>query len=458
MPVLAFSPRAYSREGYGVPSARLQNYYTEKYGEGFILIRRPGLLSSTTFTGSGPIRGVYSQTGVFSGDTFAVVGNTLYRGAISLGPVIGTGRVTWAASTDQLVVTGGGVAYCYEAGVLAAIIDPDLPPVSGVALIAGRFVYAIVDSDTFYYSDVNDATSIDGLSFATAEGWPDPNLGVFTYGDELVFPGASTVEFWSATGDADAPFAKTQLRRFMQGVVSFASIVLMDNSFYFVGKGEQGLAVFKAGNVPEAVSDPGVADALQACTTPADITAYTVGFGGHLFYVVNIPGQTTFAYDVTTKLWGEWTSDGRTTFRGACALMIDGAAYIGDDTDATIWKLDKATFTDGTDQITKLASAFRAVKRGRQPHDRVMLQCARGVGLTLGQGSDPIVELRYSDDAGRTWCPWKPRKLGAIGRYSDRAIWEEMGEVSEPGRAYELRVTDPVGVTFVDLVYGERFS
>ena len=36
---------------------------------------------------------------------------------------------------------------------------------------------------------------------------------------------------------------------------------------------------------------------------------------------------------------------------------------------------------------------------------------------------------------------------GAVGQYKDRAVWQRMGLVREPGRVLEIRTTDPVLAT-----------
>ena len=49
--------------------------------------------------------------------------------------------------------------------------------------------------------------------------------------------------------------------------------------------------------------------------------------------------------------------------------------------------------------------------------NNIVVQGARGVGLATGQGSDPITELRFSDDQGRSWSDWFQTSPGAVGQY-----------------------------------------
>ena len=50
--------------------------------------------------------------------------------------------------------------------------------------------------------------------------------------------------------------------------------------------------------------------------------------------MVNVPGVTTFALISPPPLsdgWAEWSSYGRTTFRGRCSVMSSGDVFVGDE-------------------------------------------------------------------------------------------------------------------------------
>ena len=64
------------------------------------LISRLPLVMDTT-VGAGPINGIFQQDGVFNGDTFVLSGNKLYRGAVLLGTITGTGPVSWAMTAPE---------------------------------------------------------------------------------------------------------------------------------------------------------------------------------------------------------------------------------------------------------------------------------------------------------------------------------------------------------------------
>jgi hypothetical protein len=447
MTQLALSPRAYGRPRMGLPQARLVNMFVEETPHGPTAdarFPRPGLQASYS-VGTGPIRGMFSQPGVFGGALFIVSGQGMYLAdGTSLGTIPGSDTVRFAASPEQVVAVGGGTAFLHEGAGFNPITDTDLPAVSDVARLAGRFVYAVAGSDRFYWSEINDAGNIDGLSFATAEGSADANLGVATLGDELNFFGASTVEVWFASGDPDAPFQKALGRQYSRGCAARDSVAALDNALFFLGEDR---IVYRAQQAPIRISTFSLEERLKSCSAIGQVTALAISLEGHSFYLLNIPGQGSFAFDIASGQWAEWASWGRDVFRGRCVVSAGGETFVGDDETGTVWKLAPGVYRDGTDPISFIASCFMPMPGGSARCDNLVLQGARGVGLASGQGVDPQVEMRWSDDQGRTWSRWRAAPMGALGEYRRRAVWQRLGTIREPGRAFEFRATDPVLAT-----------
>lgn len=450
---IPFVPQAYDRGSFGLPVARLQNLYVEKTGAGpteTARLPRPGLVETYEY-GSGPVRGIFTQAGVFSGAVFIVSGTTLYKNGVSAGTVPGSGLVRIAASDSELVIVAAGEARTYDGSTLTLIDSTALPSVSDVVFLDGRFVYSGQDTGRIYWSAVGDASSIYGLAFATAEANPDPIIGLATDGDILVIFGSSSVELWTVTGDDGLPFQRISGGRYSRGCAAQGSIAYLDNATVWIGDDR---VIYRGGSEPRRISTHGVEAALARCTSISTATAFEALTEGHRFLVVNIPGETSFAYDVSTETWAEWTSYGRTTFRGCCSVLSDGSTLVGDASTGQVFTLTAGVFTDDGSIITFLASAFIAANI-RTRCDSVTLQGARGVGLSTGQGSAPITEIRWSDDGGRTWGAWRQASPGAVGDYRARAQWRRLGLIREPGRAFEVRTTDPVLASMFGLLMNE---
>jgi hypothetical protein len=76
------------------------------------------------------------------------------------------------------------------------------------------------------------------------------------------------------------------------------------------------------------------------------------------------------------------------------------------------------------------------------------LDLETGVGLTTGQGSDPQIMLRYSDDGGHTWSSELWVSAGALGNYAHRAIWRRLGRSRD--RIFEIIYSEPTKVALVN--------
>lgn len=81
-------------------------------------------------------------------------------------------------------------------------------------------------------------------------------------------------------------------------------------------------------------------------------------------------------------------------------------------------------------------------------HQRLRVDLEMGVGTTSGQGEDPVLLMRYSDDGGHTWSNERPAHIGKIGQYKARAEWHQLGKSRQ--RIYEFVLTDPVKAVLID--------
>ena len=464
---------------YGFPNTRLCNMiteatpvreerpYTPLVGLREVRYSRPGLVQGYN-PGAGPIRCLFQAPPVLLGGSMvAVSGAAVFavEGGSALGVIAGTDIARVAVSRSQIVLVAGGVAYLMDAstgGVFAPMTATILPPVLDVAYLGGRFVYALIGSDTFYWSEINDAANIDGLSFATAEAYPDAIAALAVLNDQLMIFGVSSVETWQIGNDANAPFTPVEGRGYQRGCAARNAISFVDNALFWVGENR---VVYRTQDAPQRISSSSIEDKLRRCANVDACTAFTATFEGHEFYVLNVPGVGTYAYDASrigTQAgaygdsfsrgeWSEWASFGRSQFRGRCALTIAGTVHVGDDTTNDIWTMQLGVYRDGADPLIRTAAAFIKVEEGSPRCDNLVLHGVAGVGAPVDPGRAPVAEMRYSDDQGRTFGPWRQAALGATGQYGRRTAWRRLGQMRAPGRLVEVRVSDPVNAAFSHL-------
>lgn len=437
------------------------NLYAELAPEGKdigALFGTPGLSLLAT-PGSGPIRGVFPY---FDFYLYVVSGYTLYQldrnfNATALGAIGGTGPVTMTTNHDVVVIAAGN--FVYQLDVASGAVTNTTQAAGSICFIDSWFVYNQPDSQIIW---AYDGAAFDPLSFAQAEGAPDHLVRVFADHRELWLFGKISTEVWQSSGDADFPFAPVQGAFIEKGCAATHSVAKLDNSIFWLGAGEDGFGVVWRANgyTPVRVSTSAVELAIRGYSDVSDAIAWGYQQDGHSFYVLTFPtGNATWVFDASTNLWHERAYMDPNTgelsrHRGNCGCYFQGKNIVGDFENGKLYEFDLGTYSDNGDYI-KAIRAWRALPQGQNRLDRtfqhaLQLDAEAGVGLISGQGSDPIVWLRWSDDGGHTWSNFHSRSLGAIGETGHRTIWRRLGSTEKlRDRVYEVSMTDPVKRAFV---------
>ena len=449
---------------------RMVNLFPEIIPEGgkeaAFLSRCPGLQFLQT-VGTGPIRGLWAhQT---NGTDFYVVSGVqvfklsgLTATPTLLGTVSGTGPVSIADNGTQIFFACNGPSYIYNevTNVFQQITDPDFPGALTVGYLDGYFVFTEPDSQRVWVTSIFEGTQIDALDFASAEGSPDGLVGLIVDHREAWLFGTDSVEVWYDAGLADFPLARIQGAFNEIGCVATFSIAKLDNGLFWLGTDARGQGiVYRAnGYTGTRVSTHAVEYAIAQYGNLADAIAYTYQQEGHAFYVLTFPtGNATWVYDVATGAWHEragWDNGAFMRHRSNCQCNFGGNIVVGDYENGNIYRFDLDVFADNGG-IQKWLRSWRALPTGqnnlkRTAHHSLQLDCQSGVGLNLGQGSDPQVVLRWSDDGGHTWSNehWSP--MGKIGQYFHRVFWRRLGMTMKlRDRVYEVSGTDPVKIAIV---------
>ena len=461
--------QAYVARSVNAADNRLVNLFAEAVQEGetaAFFNRAPGLRHLQDI-GRGPIRGLWAhQT---HGDDFYVAsGNEFYKVTgltatpILLGTITGDGPVSIADNGTQLFIACNpdGFIYNEATNVFAQITDPDFAGAATVAYLDGYFVFNQPDSEIVWVTSLLDGTSVDPLDFASVEASPDLMVALASVHRELWMFGSNSIEVWYDAGNADFPLAPIQGAFNEIGCVAAFSVAKLDNSVWWLGQDErgQGIVYRSQGYAAKRVSTHAVEWQIQQYSTLTDAVAYTYQQDGHAFYVLNFPtANTTWVYDVATNLWHERAGFVNGDFvrsRANCQCNFQGNIIVGDYQDGGIYTLDLNNYTDD-DRPQKWLRSWRALPPGtntlkRTTQHSLQLNMETGVGLNSGQGSDPQVMLRWSDDSGHTWSREHWTTIGKIGEFGKRAIWRRLGMTQKlRQRIYEVSGTDPVKISIV---------
>lgn len=438
MPKITFGLGAYRRENGNLPEVRCVNMMAEAAptaDQGVILMSRKGLVEDETI-GSGPVKGAFRDDGTFSGDRFVISGGNLYRAGALVGTVECNGPVTWATSGQELVFTGGTRAYSYDGTDLEEIALPDDFDCLAVGYLSSRFLFARSGSGKYYWSDVLDGRTVGGLSFATAESAADNLLDLLVVKEILFLIGAKTIEQHRTTGNSDLPYTLIQQSTASKGTIGTGCAADADNSLVWIG---QDCSLYYWGEKPERLSDSGLEERIKASTNRR---VFRIDYEGHVLIAVRLDDETHL-WDAQTRQIHEAQSYGLDNFRALCCLNDGANAYLGDDTTGQIWTYDG--YADDGGELVRLFTAYFKIDSDPVAINNLWLEANFGrTGLLAGQGSDPVIEMRSSNDAGATWSDWEEASLGQQGEYRVIAEWRALGLFDVPGAVFEFRCSDPV--------------
>jgi hypothetical protein len=433
--------------------------------QGF-LNRAPGLKYLQTI-GDGPIRGLWAhQTNgadfyVASGTEFFKV-DGLTNAPTKLGDITGTGQVSIADNGTQLFIACNPDAFIYDevTDTFQEITDPDFPGAVTVGYLDGYFVFNEPDSQRMWVTALLNGLDVSPLDFASAEGSPDGIVSLNVDHREVWVFGTDSVEVWYDAGLQDFPLQRIQGAFNEIGCVAAFSVAKLDNGLFWLGCDARGQGiVYRAnGYTGTRVSTHAIEYAIQSYGNISDAIAYTYQQDGHAFYVLTFPSaNTTWVYDVATQAWHEragWSNGSFTRHRSNCQCNFQGEIVVGDYENGNIYTLDLDTYADNGG-VQKWLRSWRALPTGtnnlkRSAQHSLQLDCESGVGLNNGQGSEPQVMLRWSDDGGHTWSNEHWANMGKIGQYFRRVFWRRLGMTLKlRDRVYEVSGTDPVKIAIM---------
>jgi hypothetical protein len=419
----------------------------------------PGLTRLATMA-SGPIRALW----VAAGRNFVVAGNTLYELSPSFVPTVRgqlvtvTGPVQLLDNGLQLGAFDGNTGYALnlQTNEFTRITADGFPSNTVSTTYQDGYVVAVFpDSQKFGTSKIADLTQWDALDFASAEGLPDNLVAVISVQRTLFLMGSQSLEAWSNSGGADFAFSRIEGSFVETGCASAQSVVKLDNGFFFLGSDGRGaIGVYKVGGVGSLskVSNGAIESEFATYADLSKASAIGFNYDGHVFYVISFPdSQMTWVYDITSQAWTEWlyfTPAGYQRHRAATFAVMNGRLVVGDYQDGRLYALDGDNFTDDGTAI-RAARVTTIISQDEKQFSHYSLQVVmqQGVGTQTGQGKDPQLMLRSSNDGGRTWGNERRAPIGKIGEYAGRTRWNRLGLARN--RTYEIAVTDPVRRVFL---------
>ena len=432
---------------YNQPSrvpARLVNVYAQQsVGKGPVeLVGAPGIAPFADL-GDDEGRGLY----VMRGSLYGVAGNTLYRIAengspTSLGTLPGSGKLMFAGNGSDIVFSN---EYAYASGVISAISDPDLPPVSAIDFVDGYVVYAESGTGRWGCSALNDLTNYNALDYATAEAYPDDLVTLKVDHRQVLLFGQESTEIWYNSGQSGFPFERLAGGFIEYGCLARLGVAKQDNSVFWLAHDRTVRRL--TGQTPVRVSQHGVEEKLASYARVDDCEAFPYTWNGHLFVVFRFPSaQATWVLDVTTGEWHERASYGRSMWNVIDAAHCYGKIFVQNAETGAVGYLSDTTYTEFGETLRREWTYPQVYATNRRLFHSSLELVARTGDAPIGVV--PHVQLDISDDGGNTWLSLPMREFGRVGEYSHLVRWNRLGMARD--RVYRCSVSDsaiPVRIT-----------
>lgn len=453
MPQLAFGVDSYQHASLPISARRMVNAYLEPGPPASktpaAVVSAFGIKNFLTL-GSGPLRGAEVVNRV----AYVVSGPQLYSVDLAntvtlLGSIPGTGPVFIDGDGSNVMVTVNGPSYIWNGASTSLIADPDFPGYEWVAFLDGYMVGGPGDGRVYVNHTAFDPSNWDALDFASAEAAPDDVVVGIVNHRELFLFGRQTTEVWYNSGDPAFPLTRTASGFMEVGTTSKYAPVSNDNTMFFPG--HDGLFYRVNGYTPVRISTTAIEQAV-AKFAPQECVGLAWVENGHKM-VGWTYDEGTFVYDISTQLWHERASYGRANWRAAFIVRGNNQSLVGDSLSNKLGVLDADTFTEwGGTMVASVTSPSvpHPEELEMLPHSYLDLVFEQGVGLVTGQGSDPKVMVRFSDDDGRTFGSeiWRP--LGKMGDFRSSARINRLGSTGRSqGRVYRYEISDAVRRTLV---------
>lgn len=421
-----------------------------------VLYGTPGLKQFAD-VGGGPGRGIITcannRTFIVSGAGFYEVftdGTSIQYGTIS--------NFTEVVSMDEngfqvmIANTSNGYIFTFATNTFAKITDTDFPGANYVVFKDGYFIIAPPNNlGKFYISALYDGLNWDALDFATAESSPDGLVAPFSSGGQLLLFGTNTTEFWYNNGSADFPYTRLSAGVMQVGLAAKNSLCLVDNTTFFLGRNKDGSGIVYRinGSIPLRISTNAIEYAISKVPDITLLTGFSYQQEGHLFYVLTGVGlATSLVYDVSTSMWHERAyldSGSFTPWLGLLHSYAFGKNITLDRQSSKVYQIDMNTHTDNGMPLKRTRVFTHIYDEGsRFKIYNLQVDFQGGVGLSTGQGINPLAWLRMSKDFGHTWSSEYETSIGPKGNYQAVANWRRMGV--QKSMTFEVSISDPVRV------------
>jgi hypothetical protein len=402
-------------------SSRLVNCYLEPVGGRAPLVMK-SVLGMTSFA---TIPGVFARAATSLGSLiYAVQNSNLYTidsgGTVtSLGTIADDVDTSISTNDGNITVVADGKYYLWDGSTLTQPTAGAFSDFGSVSYFGSLTVLTERNGNRVQWSDVYDPTTLDGLSFATADTYDGNILRAISSSGALWIMKDSSIERWYQTGADLAPVVGGALEF---GLKDYNLVGKFPNGAFFVSSEGK---VRLLSPTAEIISTRAVETSI-AQNDPTNCFFYQDE--GHDMCVIRFSDRPAWCYDFATKLWHEraegfaddaWSAIG--------SVKAFDTWYVVTQT-GPVYSLGRTNQDYGTPLIRQATSNTLQVDGNRFIVNRLEMQGRAG---RADLGRDAKVMLEMSKDFGETFTDPKVRSIGDLGEYNQRLVWRRLGQFKQ---------------------------
>jgi hypothetical protein len=367
-------------------------------------------------------------------------------GAIFGGNIASGGTGYTSGTYIGVPFTGGtGTGFTANVTVTGGVVTAVVPAVEGSGYVIGDSLTssALGPGANFDYQVTQvHGFAFDPLAIAAKSGYPDPLQGLIVMHREIWLIGQLTTEIWYDSGAADFPFQAMPGAFVEHGCIAPYSISAQDLSVFWLSQDKQGQTIVLEGSSYQArrISTNAIENEIRDYSKISDAIGFCYQEEGHVFYVLTFPAaNVTWVYDKSTQLWHQraWTDNNGylNKHRANTVMNAYGTVVCGDWENGNIYKWDLDTYTDSGQPISRIRSMPHALENlNRVSYSQLLADME--VGEDVFVTDKPVVNLRWSDDRGKTYGNYIQQTLGLTGQYLTSVQWRRLGIARD--RVFEL--------------------
>lgn len=378
-----------------------------------------------------------------------------------------TGFVKFARNPTQLmIVDSSAFGYIIDLNteVLTQIADADFLGGSHVVFCDGYFVYNQPGTGLIRTSALNNGTLWDPLDVATAESRPDNLVGLATNKGEIWAFGTDTIEVWyDAANVSGLPFSRRDGSNFDIGCASGATIVETNN--YIIWLDSRGYIVrsqisayirdTNSGYSLEVLGSDALHAEISTYGDLSDASAMTYNDRGHVMYQITFPSvKKTWVYDTNTQAWHERGSFSDyygydVQHKAQYGVSIEGINVVCGESDGKVYIMTSLSYDDAGTPINRVHTTGPISEENKLiTINSLELRLGLENVPVTGDGSDPQITMRYSNDGSHTWSHHLPRSIGKMGENGRPITWNRLGSARE--WVFEFSITEPIGFSVIE--------